>query len=170
MLSPLRTPAFSFREIGNGLDRFLDTTDRARRPEGGGVEATEPTIVHGRAEWRERGPSNRAVENPRLVQEITAIHTESRRTYGSPRIHAELYDRSERTGRKRVARLMRAQADAWKGFAELEHTDPGSQYTRTWAPQRSIRAPYVITSPAAYALRAHSMDRNLQASNGTLME
>jgi len=59
--------------------------------------------------WRERGPSTRAVEDARLSQQIASIHTESRRTYGSPRVHAELSDRGERTGRKRVARLMRAQ-------------------------------------------------------------
>lgn len=58
--------------------------------------------------WRDRGPSTRAAEDARLGQEIAAIHAQSRRTYGSPRIHAELCDRGERTGRKRVARLMRA--------------------------------------------------------------
>jgi putative transposase len=43
----------------------------------------------------------------RLGVEIAAIHAESRQRYGSPRIHAELLDRGCRTGRKRVARLMR---------------------------------------------------------------
>ena len=44
----------------------------------------------------------------RLSAEIAAIHTASRRRYGSPRIHAELRARGHRTSRKRVARLMRA--------------------------------------------------------------
>lgn len=35
------------------------------------------------------------------------IHEQSRRTYGSPRIHAELKDEGTRVSRKRVARLMR---------------------------------------------------------------
>jgi len=38
---------------------------------------------------------------------ITQIHNESRGTYGSPRIHAELKAAGEAVGEKRVARLMR---------------------------------------------------------------
>ena len=38
---------------------------------------------------------------------IRRIHTESRETYGAPRIHAELRAQGVRVGRKRVARLMR---------------------------------------------------------------
>lgn len=59
--------------------------------------------------WHGREPSVRATEDARLSQEIASIHKQSRRTYGSPRVHAELCDRGERTARKRVARLMRAQ-------------------------------------------------------------
>ncbi len=39
---------------------------------------------------------------------IKAIHAASRRTYGAPRIHAELAAEGISVGRKRVARLMRA--------------------------------------------------------------
>ena len=43
-----------------------------------------------------------------LSAEIAEIHTMSRGTYGSPRVHAELrLGRDVRCGRKRVARLMR---------------------------------------------------------------
>lgn len=42
-----------------------------------------------------------------LLARIKAIHTQSRRTYGSPRIHAELKADAVNVGRKRVARLMR---------------------------------------------------------------
>lgn len=38
---------------------------------------------------------------------IADIYTRSRRTYGSPRVHAELAQRGVHCGRKRVARLMR---------------------------------------------------------------
>jgi putative transposase len=37
---------------------------------------------------------------------VAAIYRESRGRYGSPRVHAELRERGQRTGRKRVARLM----------------------------------------------------------------
>lgn len=59
--------------------------------------------------WQDRAPSTRTQVDERLGLEITAIHGESRRCYGSPRIHAELRERGCRTSRKRVARLMRRQ-------------------------------------------------------------
>jgi hypothetical protein len=40
---------------------------------------------------------------------IVEIHDRSRRTYGAPRVHAELARLGRRCGRKRVARLMRSQ-------------------------------------------------------------
>src|SRR6266511_2147370 len=42
-----------------------------------------------------------------LVSEIRAIHADSRGTYGSPRVHAELRQRGQAVNRKRVERLMR---------------------------------------------------------------
>ncbi len=58
-------------------------------------------------DWRQRPESQRSQEDQRLVVEIKAIHQESRRTYGAPRIHHELQERGVRCSRKRVARLMR---------------------------------------------------------------
>lgn len=58
--------------------------------------------------WCKAVPSARACEDEALSQEIASIHAASRQTYGSPRIHEELQCRGVRTGRKRVARLMRA--------------------------------------------------------------
>jgi putative transposase len=57
--------------------------------------------------WTGRQPSRRAREDTDLGQRIRDIHTQSRGTYGAPRIHAELADGGTRVGRKRVARLMR---------------------------------------------------------------
>jgi putative transposase len=58
--------------------------------------------------WRGRGPSARALADQQLTAEICEIHANSRGTYGSPRIHAELrLGRRQRCSRKRVARLMR---------------------------------------------------------------
>jgi putative transposase len=56
---------------------------------------------------RRREASARAREDERLRQRIGTIHHHSRRTYGSPRVQAELRVQGVRTSRKRVARLMR---------------------------------------------------------------
>jgi putative transposase len=58
--------------------------------------------------WQMRPPSPRARHDAKLLGLIEPIHRESRRTYGSPRVHAELrLDHDVRVGRKRVERLMR---------------------------------------------------------------
>jgi putative transposase len=60
--------------------------------------------------WRTRQPSERTQADQRLSQRIREIHENSKGTYGAPRIHAELADVDElHVGRKRVARLMRAE-------------------------------------------------------------
>ena len=50
------------------------------------------------------GSSQRARDDQRLQLEIGAIHRQSRGTYGSPRVHAELRTGRRRIGRKRMAR------------------------------------------------------------------
>ncbi len=57
---------------------------------------------------RTRQPSDRALADQRLGVAIGAIYRQSRQTYGSPRVHAELRERGVRCGRKRGERLMRA--------------------------------------------------------------
>ena len=58
--------------------------------------------------WAAREPSTRAVADQRLTGRIAEIHEQSRKTYGSPRVHAELrLEDGVRVGRKRVERLMR---------------------------------------------------------------
>lgn len=60
-------------------------------------------------EWRGRPASARQVADDQLVDTITQVHHDSRGTYGSPRVHAELrLGLGLVCGRKRVARLMRA--------------------------------------------------------------
>jgi putative transposase len=59
--------------------------------------------------WRHRSrPSGRAQKDAELAGQIREIHSASRGTYGSPRVHAKLRRDGVRTGRKRVERLMRA--------------------------------------------------------------
>ena len=58
--------------------------------------------------WERRPPSSRPREDAALTERIGQIHERSHKTYGSPRVHAELrLDHGVRVGRKRVERLMR---------------------------------------------------------------
>lgn len=57
--------------------------------------------------WSLRPESKRSKENKELALEIEEVHRKSRKTYGSPRVHAELKAEGRRIGRKRVARIMR---------------------------------------------------------------
>ena len=54
-----------------------------------------------------RRPSARAQRDQALRLQVRAVHKKSRRTYGAPRVHAELRTQEEPVARKRVARLMR---------------------------------------------------------------
>ena len=57
--------------------------------------------------WHNRPPSAQARADAALQEQIQTIYAHSRRTYGTPRVHAELRALGVRCGRKRVARLMR---------------------------------------------------------------
>ena len=58
--------------------------------------------------WAAREPSVRAVADAALSSQISEIHAGSLKTYGSPRVHAELrLEHDIHVGRKRVERLMR---------------------------------------------------------------
>jgi len=90
--------------------------------------------------WRGRqpeqggAPSARARADGALTQRIHQIHTKSRGTYGSPRVHAELGDDGVHCGRKRVARLMRQ--------AGLVGCHRRARRPRTTTPDRqAMRAP-----------------------------
>ena len=58
-------------------------------------------------DWAKRPPSAHAVRDEHLAGLIEKIHVRSRRTYGAPRVHAELRRLGERCSRRRIARLMR---------------------------------------------------------------
>src|SRR4030066_1495361 len=58
--------------------------------------------------WRERQKQQKKQDALRaLIAHIHRIHRKSRRTYGSPRVHAELRAEGVLCNHKRVARLMR---------------------------------------------------------------
>jgi putative transposase len=60
--------------------------------------------------WRKRLPSQQAQANAALLTRIRLVYAQSRKTYGSPRVHAELREQGIPCGRHRVARLMRKHA------------------------------------------------------------
>ena len=72
--------------------------------------------------WRGRKPSSRAAENELLVEKIKAIHSASRRTYGSPKVYRRLRRDGEQVNHKRVARLMRNHDIRAKRAKKFRHT------------------------------------------------
>jgi putative transposase len=57
--------------------------------------------------WREREPSRRQKADGAVIKKIRSIHTQSRSSYGQPRVRAELRAVGICVSGKRVARLMR---------------------------------------------------------------
>jgi putative transposase len=74
-----------------------------------------------------REPSKRTNEDKELLNKINEIHSKSRQTYGSPRVHAALKLEGEKCSRKRVARLMKKegiQAKMKKRFKITTRANP----------------------------------------------
>jgi len=80
--------------------------------------------------WRHRPLARRKQTDVILAGRIHRIHTESRGTYGAPRVHAELRAEGTAIGRKRVARLMRTaglQGMSRRRFVITTRRDPAAQ-------------------------------------------
>jgi putative transposase len=78
-------------------------------------------------------PSRREVTDAELLEQIAAIHTESKGTYGSPRIHKELGQRQVACGRRRVTRLMRLaglEGRCKKRWRKTTVADPDAELAR----------------------------------------
>jgi transposase InsO family protein len=58
-------------------------------------------------DWRKRLPSNREIKNGEIKAKIVNIFSDSRKTYGVPRIKAALERSGDVVGKDRVARLMK---------------------------------------------------------------
>jgi putative transposase len=56
--------------------------------------------------WKKRKPSQREQNNQALIEHIRRMHKKYRKTYGSPRIYAQLRKQGYSCSKKRVARLM----------------------------------------------------------------
>ena len=58
-------------------------------------------------QFLDKTPSTRAASDAELTEKITAVHAESKGTYGSPRVHAALRRQGVTCGKRRVTRIMR---------------------------------------------------------------
>lgn len=58
--------------------------------------------------WNSRAPSARSIRDAELTARIRHYHAKSKGAYGAPNIHEDLREEGIRIGRKRVARLMKA--------------------------------------------------------------
>ncbi len=88
------------------VDPFIGAEEVA----GNGAERACRLLEVSRSAYYERKkavPSPRELGDAELNEKITAIHAESKGTYGSPRVHQELRKRGVECGRRRVRRLMR---------------------------------------------------------------
>lgn len=85
-------------------------------------------------EYCSRELSQRMLDNQSLVQAIKKIHKESRRTYGSPRIHSELKKQGKACSRKRVAKLMKEEKIQAKMRRKWKQTTQPSKKVVTIAP------------------------------------
>jgi transposase InsO family protein len=86
----------------------------------------------------QRQPSNRAKRDEQLAVKVRLVHLESRRTYGAPRVHAELKASGEAVSRKHVARLMRDQQLQARRKPRFVHTT-NSRHGEPIAPNRLKR-------------------------------
>jgi transposase InsO family protein len=77
-----------------------------------------------------RRPSARVQRDQVLRLQVHAAHTKSRRTYGAPRVHAELRAQGVPVAKKRVARLMREDGlmglrpRCWVRTTDSQHAHP----------------------------------------------
>jgi len=116
--------------------------------------------------WRTRMPSRRAKQDAVLTETIRAYHTASKKTYGSPRIHADLLDDGIRVGRKRVERLMKAaglRGAASAGMSPRPCATNAIARQRIWSIGTSMpmsrTRPGLPTSPMSRPVRALSISR-----------
>ena len=84
-------------------------------------------------DWAKQLRSAHARRDDALRVHIRSIHTESRGTYGAPRIHQQLRQEGVRTARKRVARVMAADGLCGRQKRRFKKTTiPDTESTGLW--------------------------------------
>jgi putative transposase len=99
-------------------------------------------------DWQKRrtAPSPRARAEAELRTAIQEIHTQSRETYGSPRVTLELRKKGKCHGRNRVARLMQAEGLCGRQQRRYRVQTTDSNHDQPIAPNRLADAP-AATAP-----------------------
>lgn len=95
--------------------------------------------------WRGREASQRELQNRALLARIRVIHADSKRRYGSPRVHDELKAQGHMVGRKRVARLMRQDGLRAKAAKKFKATTDSS-HGKSVAPER-LKQDFTVAAP-----------------------
>jgi putative transposase len=98
--------------------------------------------------WKSRPRSDRSREDEMLSGKVREIFKESRQTYGTPRIQAELHEEGHSVGRQRIARLMAAQGlqavcrRRFRKTTDSDHDRPIAEniLDRDFAPEAPNRA------------------------------
>ena len=94
-------------------------------------------------DWQKRRlcPGLRAIEDQKLAREIQQIHSQSRQTYGSPRVEKELRKKGRRHGRNRIARLMKQNSLCGRQKKRFRVQTTDSRHDQPIAPNRLAQAP-----------------------------
>jgi len=95
--------------------------------------------------WLKREPSARDKANAALLKVIKDIHEESDKTYGAPRIHAELDERGPQASLNRVARVMR-EAEI-RGVSPRKWTSTTVRGKRAWPAPDLVDRDFTATGP-----------------------
>ena len=95
--------------------------------------------------WQQSGTSMREHHNQELLERISQIHQQSRRTYGSPRIWHALRQQGIRCSRKRIARLMHIHGIQAKMVRRFKVTTR-SRSTQAMAPDL-VQRQFIIHQP-----------------------
>ena len=82
--------------------------------------------VSGFYAWRNRGPSQRQLDDMVLLAHVRAAFRRSRESYGAERVHHELAENGIEVGRHRVARLMRGNGLSPKRKQKFKKTTDGT--------------------------------------------
>jgi transposase InsO family protein len=89
--------------------------------------------------WRCRKPGARALRRAQLTEEIRRVHTRSRATYGSPRVHHTLRAEAVHCSKNTVAKLMRGAGLRSKRHQRFRIRTTDSRHPHPIAPNRLNR-------------------------------